>query len=186
MKIQGFLFAMIVLFVVSCSSYEKPKLKELSSVKINVKNKFTKLSGTLIFANENTESMGLNEIYFDAFFNGKDVGSFTKKTDAIIPAQGQVSLPFYLEINNNEYDSDSKEIELTLKGYVNGKIKDQSSSLSFDERKVILLDGKPTDDNSGDKSKEELKQEKKEQKKLEKEHKKNEEIKRRAAKGINS
>jgi LEA14-like dessication related protein len=178
-------FLLVVVSFTSCSSYEKPVLKEISSTKINIKNKFTKVNGTLVFTNPNAESIGLNEMYFDVFFNGNDVGSFTKKTDAIIAGQGQISLPFYIEVNNDEYDSKVEEIELELKGYVNGKIKNETISLSFDERKMINPNSK-IDTNDSEKSKEEIKQEKKEQKKLEKENKKLEETKRKALKEINA
>lgn len=181
------LFLFSILFLLnSCSSYQKPTFKELSSVKINIKHKFTKLSGTITFSNPNAESLLVNELYFDAFFNGNDVGSFTKKTDAIIPAEGQISMPFYIEINNEEFDTEINEIELNLKGYINGKIKDENISLSFNETKSITPNGKASSDDSEGKSKEEIKQEKKEQKKLEKEQKKIEEMKRKASKEINA
>ena len=186
MKTKLFFALSIALFISSCSSFEKPTLKEISSVKVNIKKKFTKLSGTLIFTNPNTENIGLNELYFDVLFNGKDVGSYTKKSDAIIPAQGQISLPFYIEINNEEYDATSNEIELSIKGYINGKIKNENISLSFDEKKNVLANGKMSDEEDPDKTKEEIKQEKKEQKKLEKEQKKEESIKRKALKEVNS
>ena len=72
-----------------------------------------------------------------------------------------------------------------MKGYINGKIKNETISLSFDERKMINPNSK-IDTNDSEKSKEEIKQEKKEQKKLEKENKKLEETKRKALKEINA
>jgi LEA14-like dessication related protein len=186
MKTKLFFIILVALFVGSCSSYEKPTLKEISSVKITIKKKFTKLNGTLIFMNPNAENIGLNEMYFDVLFNGNDVGSYTKKSDAIIPAQGQISLPFYIEINNEEYDVSSNEIEMTIKGYINGKIKSENISLSFDEKRNVLLNGKISKEEDSDKTKEEIRQEKKEQKKIEKEQKKEESIKRKALKEVNS
>ena len=179
-------YFILLLFLSACSSYEKPTLKELSSVKINIKNKFTKLSGSIIFTNPNSESIDIDELYFDAFFNSNDVGSFTKKTAITIPAQGQISMPFYIEINNAEFDTKTDEIQLNLKGYIHGKIKNEDISLSFDENKSIVPNGKVNDDDMNEKSKEEIKKEKKDQKKLEKEQKKIEEIKRKATKEINA
>lgn len=181
---KNILFALVLISVLlsACSSYQKPQFKELSSVKINVKNKFTKTSGTLIFLNPNDEPMTLNELYFDAFFNGNDVGSYTKKTSLVVAAHETISLPFYLEINNEEFDAKSETIELTLKGYINGKIKDDNVSLSFNESKPVIANGKINIADDSEKSKEELRQEKKEQKILEKEQKKQEEIKRKALK----
>lgn len=176
----------IALCISACSSYKKPELKELTSLKVNVKKKFTKLNGTITFFNPNDETIRLHELYFDAFFNGNDVGSYTKKTDALISGQGEISIPFYLEVNNEQYNSATDEIEFVIKGYINGKIKDEEISLSFDETNLIKTNGKYVDDEDSEKTKQELKQEKKEQKKLEKEQKKLEEIKRKASKEIES
>ena len=178
LPIYGLFLVCFSLFWTACSDNKKPTVSEIANLTVKPKKNYTKTSGAFVISNPNEKEMQLLEIYADIFIDGKDIGSFLKKTDAIINPQQKISIGFYNEVNNTQIGELTGAINIKCKGYIKGKINNENISNSFEVEKTVIVGAKALDDNL-EKSPEELKQMKKEQKKLEKQMKKNEKDKRK-------
>jgi hypothetical protein len=176
--IYGLLLVCFSLFGVACADNKKPTVNEMVSLTIKPKKNYTKTSGTFVIENPTEKEMQLLEIYADIFIDGKDIGSFLKKTDALINPQQKINIGFYNETNNAQIGELSGTVNLKCKGYIKGKINNEYISNSFNIEKSVIVGAKALDDVL-ENSPQELKQLKKEQKKIEKQMKKNEKDKRK-------
>jgi hypothetical protein len=171
-------FVCFALFCTACSEYKKPTVNDIVNLTVKPKKNYTKTSGALVINNPNEKEIQLLEIYADIFVDGKDIGSFLKKTDALINPQQKISIGFYNETNNTQIGDVSGVVNVKCKGYIKGKINNENITNSFEVEKSVIVGAKTSGDDL-EKSAEEMKQLKKEQKKMEKQMKKNEKDKRK-------
>lgn len=178
LPIYWLFFVGFSLFWTACSEYKKPTVTDIVNLTVKPKKNYTKASGALVINNPNDKEIQLLEIYADIFVDGKDIGSFLKKTDALINPQQKISIGFYNETNNTQMGELSGVVNIKCKGYIKGKINDENITNSFQIEKSVIVGGKAAEDDL-EKSSQEMKQLKKEQKKIEKQMKKNEKDKRK-------
>ncbi len=174
-----------ILFSIGCGGPKKPVLKEMSDLLMKPKKTYTRTSGNFVIENRNDQEMQILEIYADVKINGKSVGSFIKKTDAVISPNNSISIGFYNETNNELIGELTNSVELSLKGYFKARVNEENVSNSFDYVKSIVpgVKSEITDDPINSESNKKML---KEQKKIEKQMKKNEKDKRKMQNQVES